>query len=114
MKIDEVLQQASENRTTNQLEAYLENYEVLINHLNSEEVYIEYLLGDYYLEASGHKDKTMRYRNPSGHPLSILAEYIDMVLSTTDKEFDDIFAKWIEKTGKEAAMMACIKFLKWR
>lgn len=112
MKIEETLEQARENRTTDQFDAYLQNYNVLYEHMGNEEVCIEILLGDIYMEATGRKDKTMRYRHPAGHPDTVLAEFVDLVFGTYDKEFDIAFPKWIDKTGKAAALMACVRFLK--
>jgi hypothetical protein len=112
MKIQDVLQQARVHRSSDDFDAYLQDYDVLIKHMDTEEVCVEVLLGDIYMMATGRKEKTMRFRNPPDHPLSVLAEYTDFVFGTTDREFDKELPAWIEKVGEQAAMKACLQFLK--
>ena len=112
MNIQDVLQQAKVHRVSDDFDAYIQDYDVLIKHMDTEEVCVEVLLGDIYMMATGRKEKTMRFRNPPDHPLSVLAEYTDFVFGTTDKEFDKAFPQWIEKVGEQPAMKACLQFLK--
>lgn len=111
MNINETLEAARDTRTSDQLDQYLKYYDVLVEHMDSEENCVEVLLGDIYLETTGHKELALRYRNPAGHPTTLKGEYYDMLFGCTDAEFKKDFAKWLKSSGQHNAMMTCIKWL---
>lgn len=107
----ELLEEARNNRTSDNFDQYLKNYDELFTHMEDYEVCIEVLLGDIYLETAGHADKIMRFRNPPDHPITLLAEFYFLVFRTTDKEFKKELLKWVEIWGKDKVMQTCQRFL---
>ncbi len=107
----ELLEEARNNRTSDNFDQYLKNYDELFTHMEDYEVCIEVLLGDIYLEATDHADKIMRFRNPPEHPRSLLAELYNLVFRTSEKEFRKEFPKWVEKRGRDKAALTCSKLL---